>query len=142
MGKEEKVSADNTGVIDLRGGKEEGGVKKMWMKGVTVVLDRWIADVAPESIVRMGKVADVPEPRFDVGKDMVVGFVTPTYGPKMWELPVREMEVPQLEGRVAVFARALIEGGVLSNKDEANVFKMLVVCCLGFLIFISDLYLY
>ncbi|KAJ3290377.1 ATP-dependent RNA helicase dhx37 [Borealophlyctis nickersoniae] len=135
MGREERMAADNSGAIDLRKSSltldippptpGEEGITKFWMKGITVITDTWISNVAPTSLVKMGKLMEQPEPRYDGKADKVLGYITPTYGPKMWELPVKEAEVPVKEGRYAVFAQALMEGGVF-GKGKADVFKILV----------------
>ncbi|KAI8822433.1 P-loop containing nucleoside triphosphate hydrolase protein [Fimicolochytrium jonesii] len=118
MGREEKISADNSGVVANRGGltvpvdKEGTPYVRRWMKGVTAVKDTWIANVAPKTLCRLGKIMEQPEPRYDIPQDAVVGFCVPTLGPKMWELPARECVLPRVEDRSRWFARAFVEGKV------------------------------
>ncbi|KAJ3040651.1 hypothetical protein HDV00_010676 [Rhizophlyctis rosea] len=104
----------------------------MWLKGVTSVRSEWIAGVAPGALCRMGKVMEMPEPRYDGGMDCVVGYVTPSFGPKEWELPVREVVVGGKVGGWAWFARGIIEGTVFDGVgngrkgEEENVLKLLL----------------
>jgi hypothetical protein len=41
----------------------------------------------------MGKVLPQPEPRFVVESDTVVGFATPHYGPKLWDLDICQIDL-------------------------------------------------
>lgn len=122
LGREEKIAADNSGVIDTRMKADNtpadgSAVKKLWLKGVTTVEDTWISLVAPRSLCSMGKVMEQPEPRWEAAQDKVMGFCTPTLGPKLWELPAREVELPRLQERCRWFARFLIEGKVPLMKE-------------------------
>ncbi|KAJ3055353.1 putative ATP-dependent RNA helicase DHR1 [Rhizophlyctis rosea] len=131
VGKEEREGID--GVVEEIEG--QNGEKRIWLKGVTNIKPEWIAGVAPKSLCRVGKVMEAPEPRFNLEKDRVVGFVTPTLAPKNWELPVKEVEVEGKEGGWAWFARAVVEGVAFEggvgrvkpkSREEDNVFKVLL----------------
>ncbi|KAJ3011316.1 ATP-dependent RNA helicase dhx37 [Thoreauomyces humboldtii] len=117
VGREERMAADNSGVVATRlnaqvKAADGTDLARVWLKGVSAVDAAWIAPVAPRSLCRTGKVVDQPEPRWDPVQDRVLGFCVPTYGPKMWELPTREVELPRLDDRCRWLARSLIEGKI------------------------------
>ncbi|KAI8590409.1 P-loop containing nucleoside triphosphate hydrolase protein [Geranomyces variabilis] len=118
QGREEKISNDNSGIVATRasavGLKAADGtdLTSFWMKGVTAVDERWIATVAPRSLCRMGKVVEQPEPKWDPVGDKITGLCVPNFGPKIWELPAREVELPRLEDRCKWLARRLVEGKI------------------------------
>ncbi|KAJ3185533.1 ATP-dependent RNA helicase dhx37 [Geranomyces variabilis] len=118
QGREEKISNDNSGVVATRasavGLKAADGtdLTSFWMKGVTAVDERWIATVAPRSLCRIGKVVEQPEPKWDAVSDKITGLCVPNFGPKIWELPAREVELPRLEDRSKWLARRLVEGKI------------------------------
>ncbi|TPX65100.1 hypothetical protein SpCBS45565_g05370 [Spizellomyces sp. 'palustris'] len=125
IGKEEKISADNTGVISMRANAnvtapDGTSIKKHWLKGVSSIEDTWISLVAPRHLCRMGKVMEQPEPRYDGAVDKIVGYCIPNFGPRMWDLPPREMELPRLEDRCKWFARSLIEGKVVLMEQKGK----------------------
>ncbi|TPX56540.1 hypothetical protein PhCBS80983_g04488 [Powellomyces hirtus] len=117
QGREEKISNDNSGIVAMRSNStlqapDGTELTSLWMKGVSIVEPGWIANVAPKSLCRLGKVVEQPEPRWDPAHDKIIGFCVPNFGPKMWDLPAKEVELPKLQDRCKWFARRLIEGKI------------------------------
>ncbi|KAJ1560907.1 hypothetical protein HK096_006759, partial [Nowakowskiella sp. JEL0078] len=120
VSKEEKMNIEkNTGVMETRQKKTENpssndGVKRLWMKGVTLINSEWLAPLAPKTLMSSpseSKILEQPAPRYSSEKDTVIAFVEQTYGPKRWDLPVREWD-KNVQGRHKWFAQALLEGKV------------------------------
>jgi ATP-dependent RNA helicase DHX37/DHR1 len=110
VGAEERMKADNSGVMELRNKvSNENQPTRLLLKNVTVISENWIAPVAPKTLLTQGRILEQPEPHYDGHQDKVVGFAGFTYGPLMWELPVREVSLNAKES-VMWFARALLEG--------------------------------
>lgn len=103
--KQEIMGPDGT-MIELRGSSDE--VQRKWLKGVTVIKDEWISRL--DWFVSRGSILEQPEPKYNAKRDVVLGYISPTFGPKAWTLPVTEKEMT-LDG-VPYFARALLEGKV------------------------------
>ena len=90
---------------------------KRWLKDVTVISESWMSAIGPSSLCNQDSMLESPSPKYDPKEDMVVGFASAKYGPKGWELPIRQITVTGAE-RFVWFARALLEGGVgLENGD-------------------------
>ncbi|KAJ3412759.1 ATP-dependent RNA helicase dhx37 [Chytridiales sp. JEL 0842] len=112
VGAEERLTADNSAVMNLRNkDTDPNKPQRLLLKTVTMINESWIAPVAPKTLLTQGRVLEQPEPHYDGHQDKVVGFAGFTYGPLMWELPVREVDLSQKES-VQWFARALLEGKV------------------------------
>lgn len=83
-----------------------------YMRGVTVIDERWLyelsygalaaarctgvddsaraaARAAGTPLCRNGKALDTPTPKYDAAADCVMCYVRPTFGPRMWTLPVQ-----------------------------------------------------
>ncbi|EFJ38399.1 hypothetical protein SELMODRAFT_74832, partial [Selaginella moellendorffii] len=58
---------------------------------------------------------DDPPPWYDREADQVKCWVSATFGPHNWQLPLHAMELPAGRKTVAVFASALLEGRVLAS---------------------------
>ncbi|KAJ3077503.1 ATP-dependent RNA helicase dhx37 [Quaeritorhiza haematococci] len=131
VGKEERIAADNSAILSLRGEKvsTDGAAAKtlLWMKGITSITPSWIPTIAPPSLCIPGKLLETPEPRYDNSTDAVVGFHKPRYGPKRWDLPVvQDVVIPLGKDGVACrsFAIALLEGKVeLCRSSEKGIKK-------------------
>ena len=101
---------------------------RMFLKGVTIINDLWLVKQTP-SFIHSGKILDQPEPKYYAEFDQVKGFISPTFGTKMWQLPFCEKV---LEGKESYgwFAKALLEGeiffGSSKNKPD-NIFFHLKV---------------
>ncbi|KAJ3333229.1 ATP-dependent RNA helicase dhx37 [Blyttiomyces sp. JEL0837] len=114
-GSEERMAIDNSGALQLRANiptnSDGKTTKRMLLKNVTVISESWLAEVGPKTLLRLGRVMDQPEPCYRAGVDAVFGYCTPNYGPRMWELPVKEIELKGADA-VSWFAVALLEGKV------------------------------
>ncbi|KAJ3126596.1 hypothetical protein HK098_007351 [Nowakowskiella sp. JEL0407] len=151
VGKEERLAIEKgAGLVNVRGERietgEDGRVvpviknpnepQRYLLKGVTVVDESWIAPLAPKTLVsdpQNSKILEQPAPKYDPVKDTVVAFISPTFGPKFWDLPVREID-RGVRGRHRWFAQALFEGKVplavgkkssKPNLNESNMFTLL-----------------
>ncbi|KAI8922671.1 P-loop containing nucleoside triphosphate hydrolase protein [Entophlyctis helioformis] len=124
IGREERLTADRTGVLSARGGvldanaaagSASGAPAKRWLRGVTSVNEPWLSTVCPPALVRTGRVLDQPEPRYVPDRDVVAGFVVPVFGPALWELGTTET-TKDLDANTQTmwFAKALLEGHVLA----------------------------
>ncbi|KAI8611672.1 P-loop containing nucleoside triphosphate hydrolase protein, partial [Chytriomyces sp. MP71] len=120
VGAEERFSADNTEVLFVRPDQTVAAVgtgnnRKLLLKNVNVISEDWVAKIGPKSLLKQGKLLEQPSPRYDPYKDKVVGFSSPNYGPKVWELPTMEVDV-DLKNGVQWFALALLEGAVKPGR--------------------------
>jgi ATP-dependent RNA helicase DHX37/DHR1 len=117
VGKEERFSADG------KEGIVRGNADKKWLKGITFIDASWIAkDSSP--LCSHGKILDQPEPKYNPKQESMYGYTYPTYGPKMWQLPLFEQ---RLEGEQTLyFAKAVLEGKVPGSEDD-TVFSILLV---------------
>lgn len=96
--------------LDLR---EIKGVERKFMKGITIISESWI------NTFNHGSILTQPEPFYCSKDDIVKGYIHPTFGKKLWELPVCTKEMTK-DG-IPWFAKSLLEGNVFS----ADVFTLL-----------------
>ena len=115
--KQELLGTDNT-VIEL---EESNKPQRKYLKIVSAVDITWLAD--QEACANTGKLLDLPQPCYKRKDDCVVGFVSPTYGQKLWPLPVTEKRLDNLTG-LPYFAQALLEG---KTDIIGNFFSLLAV---------------
>ncbi|KAJ3187271.1 ATP-dependent RNA helicase dhx37 [Irineochytrium annulatum] len=116
LGARERLTADNEGVVQTRlVVSEDKAERRLYLKNVTAISEKWIAAVAPSTLLKNGKLMEQPEPRYDGSRDEVVGFAAPNFGPKIWELPVRQFALTGVDGAM-YFAKALLEGDVVLVK--------------------------
>lgn len=97
--------------------------QKLSLKGVTAVNQKWMVKLGQPLFLHMGKVLPQPEPRYVGESDGVVGFATPHYGPKLWDLDVCQIDLTSGDAASGAFAASLLMGKVL--KGPANVFSVL-----------------
>jgi ATP-dependent RNA helicase DHX37/DHR1 len=125
VGREQRVEVDNSGFISVRkeAVNEQGeAMERIWMQGITIVNEKWLAKIGPVGMVNQGSLLSDPEPKYDAHSDQVMGYIKPTYGPKCWELPLRQIPLTDSEKKCWYFAKALLEGRVFG---EASLFKLL-----------------
>ncbi|KAH6571200.1 hypothetical protein BASA62_004011 [Batrachochytrium salamandrivorans] len=141
VGKEERMAADNSHVLQMRGSTltlvddtNSGEPVRRWLKGCTVVNEPWLPVVCPPSLVRRGHLLTQPEPHYIAKRDLVVGYVMPVFGPSLWELGITETSTDlDMATQIKWFAKALFEGSVVGGMglvgDKKNstpdVFKLL-----------------
>ncbi len=95
------------------------------MKGVTVVNSKWLANLSlGTSNCSFSPPVLQPLPFYDSDRQSMMGFCTPAFGYRNWELPLYKREFPEGPDRIRWFARLLIEGHILpifsTLKDHLN----------------------
>ncbi|CAN0892507.1 ATP-dependent RNA helicase DEAH13 [Linum grandiflorum] len=85
--------------------------KRPYMHGSTSVKPEWLVKHA-KSMCSFSTVDD-PKPYYDAQTDQVFNWVSPTFGPHLWKLPLQAVPISNETDRVKVFACALLEGHVL-----------------------------
>lgn len=83
-----------------------------YMRGVTSVKPTWLVLHARALCTFSRPLAD-PQPYYDCLLDEVFCWVSPTFGPHLWELPLDRSPMKSGNHRTAVFACALLQGKVL-----------------------------
>lgn len=135
VGRSQVMTADNSDVMG-RGatmnllGQQIGHsdssdqYQKLSLKGVTAISANWMVKLGSRPFLRMGRVLPQPEPRYVVERDLTVGFATPHYGPKLWDLDICEIDLKDgTPISCAAFAFSLLQGKSLT----ADVLKLLSV---------------
>jgi|TARA_X000000368_G_scaffold198547_1_gene156713 ATP-dependent RNA helicase DHX37/DHR1 len=91
--------------------------KRPYVVGATRVEPSWLlqSDCLLEG---MDRVLDDPIPRYAPNRDQVVCWVAPRFGPHLWELPLKALDVTELEKAVGPFATALLLGNVFECFAE------------------------
>ena len=95
--------------------KELVHTTKTYMKGITVIKPEWLLKVANRSLLHFSKPLETPLPWYDEKNDCVKCLVKVTFGTKSWEMPIQEVEIPDLSERARWFARYLLEGKVFPH---------------------------
>jgi ATP-dependent RNA helicase DHX37/DHR1 len=88
--------------------------KKMYMRGVTAIHPSWLCSLGT-SLCSFSKPLEIPPPRYDPGLDSIRCFVSPTYGPNGWTLPVYEVDMEDGINRYKYFMRFLLEGNIIPS---------------------------
>lgn len=115
IGKEERFTADGSeGIV-------RGQANKRWLKGITVIDASWISK-HPSPLCSHGRILEQPEPKYSEKSDCMVGYTHPTYGPKIWQLPLAEQTL--VVDQHLYFAKAVLEGKV---GPSPSVFSILLV---------------
>lgn len=86
--------------------------KRPYVHGATVVKPDWLIKYA-HSMCTFSSPHSDPKPFYDPVTDRVLCWVTPTFGPHLWELPLHPVPIRDDANRVAVFAYSLLIGQVL-----------------------------
>lgn len=116
VGKEERFTSDG------KEGVVKGNQNKYWLKGITIIDESWIAK-QPSPLCNHGKLLTQPEPKYNVTLDRIVGYTYPTYGPKLWQLPLCEQNL-ECDSHIH-FAKSLLEGKV--GEPNESIFSILNV---------------
>ncbi len=85
-----------------------------YMWGVTGVDARWLVSHATPLCTFSKPLAD-PPPWYDSLGDQVMCWVSPSFGPHLWELPSHAFPMKSSKIRVALFASALLQGKVFPS---------------------------
>lgn len=91
------------------------------MHGVTAVNADWLVKYASPLCNFSAPLTD-PKPYYDPQIDQVLCWVSPTFGPHNWQLPLHSLPIKNDALRVSVFALALLEGNVLPCLKPAQKF--------------------
>ncbi|XP_073149565.1 ATP-dependent RNA helicase DEAH13 isoform X2 [Henckelia pumila] len=86
--------------------------KRPYIHGATSVRSNWLLKYAQPLCSFSAPLSD-PKPYYDPIADQVLSWVTPTFGPHLWQLPLHSLPIKDNFNRVAVFACSLLEGQVL-----------------------------
>ncbi|KAL2631648.1 hypothetical protein R1flu_016334 [Riccia fluitans] len=87
---------------------------RIHMQRVTSVESSWLVRQA-EAMCTYSKPLTDPPPWYDPLADEVMCWVTPSFGPHLWELPLHRVVLKRGKHRTAVFACALLQGKVLPS---------------------------
>ena len=89
---------------------------RTFMQGVTAVEPAWLPPLAAGTpLVRYGPPLDTPLPTYDSASDSIMASVVPRFGDHSWELPVHRIPHPDHGERLRWFARALLDGSVITH---------------------------
>ncbi|GLJ08592.1 hypothetical protein SUGI_0091870 [Cryptomeria japonica] len=94
---------------------------KPYMNGVTCIKSTWLA-LHARALCTFSKPFEDPRPYYDCLSDQVFCWVSPTFGPHLWELPLDRSIMKNINHRTAVFACALLQGKVLPCLKEFQQF--------------------
>lgn len=85
------------------------------MRGVTEINKGWLARLAGNGpMCSFSAPLETPQPFYDEKKDMIMCYVSPRFGPHLWDLPAYLKEFPQGDPSVFKwFARCLLEGKII-----------------------------
>lgn len=86
--------------------------KRPYIHGATSVRSNWLLKYAQPLCSFSAPLSD-PKPYYDPIADQVFSWVTPTFGPHLWQLPLHSLPIKDHFNRVVVFACSLLEGQVL-----------------------------
>ncbi|OVA08766.1 Helicase [Macleaya cordata] len=86
--------------------------KRPYMHGVTSIKSDWLVRYASSQCTFSAPLTD-PRPYYEPLTDQVLCWVSPTFGPHLWQLPLHSLPIKNDDLRVSVFAYALLEGHVL-----------------------------
>ncbi|KAJ1691567.1 hypothetical protein LUZ63_015722 [Rhynchospora breviuscula] len=93
--------------------------KRLYMHGVTSVKSEWLVKHASALCTFSAPLTD-PRPFYDPLTDQVRCWVSPSFGPHNWSLPLHSSPVEKKSLRISVFACALLEGDVLPCLKSAQ----------------------
>ncbi|XP_021722281.1 ATP-dependent RNA helicase DEAH13-like [Chenopodium quinoa] len=86
--------------------------KRPFIQEATSVKSEWLVKHAGSLCTYSAPLAD-PKPFYDPLHDQVFCYVTPYFGPHLWELPRNKVPIKDTQQRITVFAYALLDGQVL-----------------------------
>jgi ATP-dependent RNA helicase DHX37/DHR1 len=100
--------------------RELVSTKRIYMKGITAIHPLWLPKLGAH-LTNFGKPLETPVPKYDPKGDQIKCFVSPTFGPHAWELPVMEIEHPESMEKYRYFARYFLEGAIFPRMKELEV---------------------
>lgn len=84
---------------------------------VTAIEAEWLP-VYSRSLCSLSDPLESPAPYYDGDKDLVMCYVTGTFGPHGWQIPVTPIEYPSTSMKYKLFAQALLDGKVIDSLAE------------------------
>lgn len=92
---------------------------RIFLRGVTLLNKTWLPRLSADSQQCVfSSPLETPQPFFDPKKDAIMCYVTPRFGPHLWELPAYLVEYPRREGdEFKWFAKELLEGKVVKELE-------------------------
>ncbi len=103
------------------------GIERKFLKGVTMIQEGWLFEQCP-SFVSDGKLLEQPEPKYFEGDDAIKGYIAPTFGAKLWQLPITDRTLEDGKESAGYFAKAILEGKVdIGSGKIKNIFCLLSV---------------
>ncbi|XP_077217778.1 RNA helicase family protein [Tasmannia lanceolata] len=95
--------------------------RRPYMHGVTSVKSDWLVKYVSPLCSFSAPLTD-PKPYYEPLNDQVLCWVSPSFGPHLWQLPLHSIPIKNTLLRVSVFAYALLEGNVLPCLKSAKKF--------------------
>lgn len=90
-----------------------------YMRGVTAVSPEWLP-IQAMSLCTFSKPLEDPPPWYDQSNDKVMCWVSPSFGPHLWSLPLHAVEMKSGKHCTAVFAMALLQGKVMDSFQQLH----------------------
>ncbi|KAH7429629.1 hypothetical protein KP509_09G059400 [Ceratopteris richardii] len=90
-----------------------------YMKLLTSIDVNWLVTHA-SPLCTFSKPLSDPPPWYDSIADDIYCWVSPTFGPHLWQLPLHQCPLKSKKHRVAVFACAFLQGKVLPSMKMLN----------------------
>lgn len=92
---------------------------RIYLRGVTLLSKSWLPRLSANSQQCVfSPPLETPQPFYDSKKDCIMCYVTPRYGPHLWELAAYAIEYPRSESNVYNwFAKELLEGKVIKELE-------------------------
>ncbi|EGG19093.1 DEAD/DEAH box helicase [Cavenderia fasciculata] len=88
--------------------------KRPYMKMVTEINPCWLP-ILGRAMCAEFKPLEQPTPKYSVKRDKVICYVKPSFGHHSWEMPLLAIDHPNLPESCKYFAKALLDGVVMSN---------------------------
>ncbi|GFQ02480.1 probable ATP-dependent RNA helicase dhx37 [Phtheirospermum japonicum] len=95
--------------------------KRPYIHGATSVKSEWLVRYARPLCTFSAPLAD-PKPYYDPTDDRVFSWVSPSFGPYLWQLPLHGLPIKDDFTRVTVFGFALLDGQVLPCMKDVRKF--------------------
>lgn len=87
--------------------------KRPYIHGATSVNALWLPQYARSLCSLSSSPLSETEPYYDHISDQLLSWVTPTFGPHLWELPRHQLPIKDQFTRVTAFAYSLLKGRIL-----------------------------
>ncbi|CAA0828231.1 RNA helicase family protein [Striga hermonthica] len=95
--------------------------RRPYIHGATSVKSNWLVRYARSLCTFSAPLAE-PKPYYDSISDQVFSWVSPSFGPHLWQLPLHGLPIKDDFTRAASFGFSLLEGQVLSCLKDVRKF--------------------